>query len=109
MDKVAYQNSVKKQKMDGKTSLRCIICAEDDECVIQMHHLYGRSNSDEMSPLCMNCHAKITKEQNKLPRKIRSGNASPDDKLRFILVSIGALLEIIGKQLRLIGQGVVSL
>jgi len=109
MDKNTYKNSIKKQKLDGKTSLRCIKCAEDDASVIEMHHVYGRSNSDEMIPLCKNCHAKVTNEQNKLPRKVRSGNASPDDRLRFILVSIGALLEMIGKQLRLIGQGVDSL
>lgn len=109
MDKKTCKKSTKKQKLDGKASLCCINCAEDDERVIEIHHVYGKSNSEETVPLCKNCHVKVTKEQNKLPRTVRSGNASSDDKLRFILVSIGALLEMIGKQLRLIGLGVGSL
>ncbi|WP_407356407.1 HNH endonuclease [Methanolobus sp. WCC5] len=103
MDKKTYRNSVKMQKLNGKATLRCIKCAEDDESVIEMHHVYGKSNSDETIPLCKNCHAKITKEQNKLPRNVRTGYASSDDRLKFILVSVGALLEGIGKELRLLG------
>jgi len=107
MDKSTYKNSVKIQKLEGKVSLRCIKCAEDDASIIELHHVYGRSNSEEIIPLCKNCHAKITKEQNKLPRKVRTGNASSDDRLKFILVSVGTLLEGIGKQLRLLGLEVV--
>jgi hypothetical protein len=103
MDKIEYKRNMKRQKLEGKTALRCIQCGEDDPELIELHHVYGRNNSEETVPLCKNCHFKVTKQQNKLPRKVRSSNASREDNLRFILVSVGALMEGLGKQLRLIG------
>jgi len=103
MDKNTCKRSIKRQKLEGKTSLKCIECAEDDSRVIELHHVYGRNNSEETVPLCKNCHFKITKDQNKLPRNVRSSSASREENIRFILVSMGALLEGMGKQLRLIG------
>lgn len=103
MNKEISKRSIKRQKLEGKTALKCIECAEDDPRVIEQHHVYGRNNSEITVPLCKNCHFKVTKEQNKLPRKVRSSGASREDNLRFILVSMGALLEGMGKQLRMIG------
>jgi 5-methylcytosine-specific restriction endonuclease McrA len=104
MDKEAYQKTLNKQKRNRKTSLCCVICGEDDPDVIEMHHIYGRSNSDQVQPLCKNCHSKITKEQNKLSPKARSGNASPEQKRAFQIVSIGALLTELGTQLIDVGN-----
>lgn len=108
MDKETYQKSLTKQKRKGKTSLCCVICGEDDPDVIEMHHIYGRSNSDQVQPLCKNCHSKITREQNKLNPKARSGNASPEQKRAFQLVSIGALLKELGIQLIDLGNEMVK-
>jgi ferredoxin len=103
MNKEISKKSMKRQKLEGKTALRCIECAEDDSDVIELHHVYGRNNSEETVPLCKNCHFKVTKQQNKLPRSVRSSTESREEKIRFILVSVGALLEDVGKQLRMIG------
>jgi len=103
MNKEISKKSAKRQKVEGQTSLKCIECAEDDPRVIELHHVYGRNNSEMTVPLCKNCHFKVTREQNKLPRSIRSSTASREDNIRFILVSVGALLENTGKQLRMIG------
>ena len=104
MDKEAYQKTLNKQKRNRKTSLCCVICGEDDPDVIEMHNPYGRSNSDQVQPLCKNCHSKITREQNKLSPKARSGNASPEQKRAFQIVSIGALLTELGTQLIDVGN-----
>ncbi|WP_321431122.1 HNH endonuclease [uncultured Methanolobus sp.] len=109
MDKEISKRSIKRQKLEGKTVLRCLRCSEDDPELIELHHVYGRNNSEETVPLCKNCHFKVTKQQNKLPRKVRSSNASRKDKLRFMLVSMGVLMEGMGKQLRLIGLEADSL
>lgn len=106
MNKETTKRSIKRQKVEGQTSLKCIECAEDDSRVIELHHVYGQNNSEKIVPLCKNCHFKITKEQNKLPRSVRSSAASREENIRFILVSVGALLEDIGKQLRMIGMEV---
>jgi len=109
MDKNTYRKSVKRQTLEGKTALMCFKCATDISDMKEDHHVYGRNNSDETIPLCKNCHSPITIQQNKLPREVRSSNASREEKIRFILVSVGTLLEGIGEQLRLIGLEADSL
>ena len=108
MDKETYQKTLNKQTRKGKISLCCVVCGEDDPDVIEMHHPYGKSNSDIVQPLCKNCHSKITREQNKLSPKTRSGNASPEQKRAFQLVSIGALLTELGTQLIDLGNEMVQ-
>ncbi|MCC4771838.1 HNH endonuclease [Methanosarcina sp. DH2] len=107
MDKDIYQKSLNKQKRKGTPSLCCVICGEDDPEVIEMHHIFGRNNSDQIQPLCKNCHSKVTGEQNKLSPKARSGTASPEQKTAFQLVSIGALLKELGTRLIDIGNEMV--
>lgn len=108
MDKETYQKSLMKQKRKGKTSLCCVSCGEDDSSVIEMHHILGRSNSDQVQPLCKNCHSKITKEQNKLSPKARSGSACQAQKRAFQFISIGALLKELGTQLINVGHEMVK-
>jgi hypothetical protein len=108
MDKETYQKTLNKQKRKGKTSLCCYCCDEDDPDVIEMHHLYGKSNSDRVIPLCKNHHTKVTREQNKLSPKARSENASPEQKRAFQIVSIGALLTELGTFLIDIGNEMVN-
>lgn len=108
MDKETYQKTLNKQKREGKTSLCCVVCGEDDPDVIEMHHREGRSNSDNVEPLCKNHHSKVTKEQNKLSPKARSKNASPEHKRAFQLVSIGALLVELGTHLIDLGNEMVQ-
>ena len=99
MDKETYARTQARQKREGSPSLCCVYCGESSPAVIEMHHVIGRSNSDEVIPLCKNCHAKITNEQNKLSREKRKGNS-------FILVSIGALLKEAGNILINLGHEV---
>ena len=65
-----------------------------------MHHYEGRNNSNNLIPACKNCHAKVSAEQNKLSPKARSANASLKQKKAYYYVSIGALLEVLGKNLK---------
>jgi hypothetical protein len=99
IDKETYQESLRNQKRLGQTSLCCVNCGENHPRVIEMHHPYGKNNSEEVLPFCKNCHAMITYEQNKLSPKARSKNASPEQKRDFVLVSIGAALLLFGTKL----------
>lgn len=83
---------------------QCLICREDDSDVFEKHHVFGRNNSDLVITLCKSCHAMITADQNKVPRKFRSKNASHQDKINYQLVSVSALLWEIAKQLNKIGH-----
>ena len=99
MDKEIYSIHQARQKREGNPTLYCSECLEDHPAVIEMHHIIGRGNSDEVIPLCKNCHKIITNEQNKLPRERRKGNP-------LILVSIGALMERAGRILINLGHEV---
>ena len=88
------------------TERACVICGEDDSRVLfAAHHVFGRSNSPETIIVCRNCHDKITHDQNMFPPKTRSGKAHMADKRDFEDVSTGALLELIGKNLKKRGLG----
>jgi ferredoxin len=87
--------------------LVCAICGEDGQSVLEEHHIYGRNNSDETTLLCKNCHAKITEEQNKISPLSRSKNALPDEQRGYLLVTVGSLLELMGKYLKNLGHEVI--
>lgn len=99
MDKTVYQNSIKQQQREGKTILCCHVCGQAGSSIIEKHHIFGRKNSKKTVPLCKNCHAKITYQQNKLAPKIRASNASKADNKRVVFVSMGGILKVIGDEL----------
>jgi len=78
----------------------CFICGESDPKVplIEADHIFGRKYSDLTILLCLNCHAKKTFYQNKLPMNVRKSCKNESIGI-FALASIGALLVIIGKEL----------
>jgi 5-methylcytosine-specific restriction endonuclease McrA len=76
---------------------KCQLCGESDSRLLEMHHIFGRNISSEIMLLCKNCHYKVTYEQNEITPKKRSKDASPEDLEKYTLISIGALLQGIGK------------
>jgi hypothetical protein len=107
MDKGTYEKTVQRQLRNGTVRLACSVCGEDDPTVIEFHHPFGRNNSDEIIPVCKNCHAKITKNQNKISPLSRSKKALPQEKRGYLLVTVGSLLELIGKTLKDLGHEVI--
>jgi len=99
MDKETYRKISRKQIRDGKAGLYCYICGESSPVVLVMHHLEGKMNSDRLIPLCQNCHAKISSEQNKVVPIDRSSSASSVKKIGFWLITIGALLREVGQRM----------
>lgn len=78
----------------------CSLCPENDSRVLkEEHHTFTRNyNAKEIILLCHNCHDKITYEQNKLSPKIRKATKGIP-QIVFVLRSIGALLEVAGRNL----------
>ncbi|KGK98711.1 hypothetical protein LI82_07650 [Methanococcoides methylutens] len=108
MEKESYANYIKRNKKGKKPPIACAVCGEDDANIIEMHHVEGRNNSEWIKPLCKNCHAKITAEQNKLSPKVRYSKASLQNKRAFNIISIGALLRELGQQLINVGMGMTE-
>lgn len=108
MNKATYLKSIMEDIRNGEMVLRCVICGEDDPVVLQGHHISGRANSEKKAMHCLNCHTKITYEQNKVPREFRSKDASDLKKIAYQLVTIGAWLREVGKQLIKVGHGLIN-
>lgn len=86
-------------------SKSCFICDESDEkiLILEKHHIYGKKYSKETVWLCLNCHKRITDEQNKLPVRVRK-SYSRQDKDTVAIASIGALMKRMGYELLEISQ-----
>lgn len=108
MDKKSYRKNISKYKKGKKPPIACTVCGEDDANVIEMHHVDGRNNSDVVRPLCKNCHSKITAEQNKFSPKKRSKEASSGYLQAYNIISIGALLRVVGDRLVNLGMEMAS-
>ena len=107
MDKETYEKSVQRQIWSGKTNVVCSVCGIEIPSGIEQHHIFGRNNADDTAPFCLNCHAVVTQEQNKVSPKLRSSSASTQQKRGYLLVTVGALLELIGKTLKNLGHEVL--
>lgn len=83
---------------------KCELCGENDSRLLERHHIFGRNFSPEIMLLCKNCHYKITHGQNKISPKKRSKDASPEHSEQFALISVGALLQEIGKTIEKSGN-----
>jgi len=108
MDKDTYRSTIKRQTRKGRPEIACSICGEDNPLVIEMHHPFGRNNSDVTIPLCKNHHVINTLEQNKVSPIARSSSATSNQKLGYALVSIGTLLELVGEFLKNAGHEVIE-
>jgi hypothetical protein len=104
MNKKINQKSIREDVKNGEATNQCLICLEDDPNVLEEHHIFSRAASGRTELLCKNCHAPITYEQNKVPPKSRSKDASYLEKIAYQLISIGALLREIGIQLIKVGH-----
>ena len=82
----------------------CELCGESDIRLLENHHIFGKNFSPKIMLLCKNCHYKITHEQNKIAPKRRSQKASEKEKLAFTFLSIGVLIEEIGRTIKETGN-----
>lgn len=92
MDKTTYEKTLRSQQRSGATRPACIRCGEDNPIVLEDHHVFGRGYSDDVVPLCKNCHAKITAGQNLVSPAMRSKNASAFQRLIYALLTFFLLL-----------------
>lgn len=103
-----YEKVSAQQVREENAGIVCVGCGVDEPQLLQTHHIFGKTNSNNTSPLCLNCHFLITLNQNKSSPSARSSSATEEQKLGFLLISVGSLLERIGKNLKNNGYGLIS-
>lgn len=80
----------------------CFYCGEDDDRVpklLEKDHIFGKNFGKETVYACLNCHAKKTYYQNRLPPSVRKKSANKLEKCVCGLNSIGATLILVGEKL----------
>ena len=78
----------------GSNEPRCGICGEGDWRTLELHHVAGRRHDNGVTPLCRNCHRKVSDDQNDHPAF--EPDADP------MLASIGHFLLGLADMLRII-------
>lgn len=69
----------------GDRNLVCVVCGEDDPRTIELHHPAGQAYSDEVVPICRNCHRKTTFEQEDHPTEIPGRTREEVAEIRRLL------------------------
>jgi hypothetical protein len=76
----------------------CIVCRENDICVIEEQHFFGEGNSSLSGPMCANCHAIQSDMQNDFPVDLLRRDPERRSLLRqaAFLLGIFILLSVLG-------------
>lgn len=54
----------------GSNHRVCIICGEDDDTCLELHHIAGKDYGDDLCTVCRNCHRKLSDSQRDHPAMI---------------------------------------
>jgi hypothetical protein len=103
MDSKEYHREVRRQRrleVLGNNDPRCGLCGEDDDRVLELHHVAGRKYDDATVIVCRNCHRRLSDGQYDHPK------ARPDaDPL---LTSIGHFLLGLADMLHLVAERLIA-
>jgi hypothetical protein len=86
----------------------CVGCGETDPTVLEMHHVAGRKNSEDLSIVCANCHRKLSNAQRD---HVPPGPRPPAGHLAVIghyLLGIADLFALIVEALRSFGAWLIG-
>jgi hypothetical protein len=79
---------------------RCVVCGESDPAVLELHHIAGRANGEELAIVCANHHRKLSDQQRD---HVPPGSAKPEGqlgRLGHFLLGLADLLVMIVEALR---------
>lgn len=80
---------------------RCAICGyQTDPKNLQFHHIPGRKHGNTMIPVCLNCHATLTRRQMHGPKMWMKPNLPPELKSAMAVRGVSDLLLIMSRSLR---------
>jgi len=80
---------------------RCVICGyQTDSKNIQNHHIAGQKHGDATIPVCLNCHATLTRRQMHGPKIWMKPNLPPELKSMMMVRGISDILLILSRSVR---------
>lgn len=83
------------------TGARCAICGyQTDWKNIQNHHIAGQKHGDATIPVCLNCHATLTRRQMHGPKMWMKPDLPPELKPMMMVRGVSDILFIMSRSLR---------
>ena len=91
----------KTARKNGGYNLTCTVCGESHPRTIELHHISGRGYSNDLVPLCANCHRKVTD-----PKDNKKPPADPPalEQIGMWLLGLVSLLYLLVEQFRAFGE-----
>ncbi|MFT3723034.1 MAG: hypothetical protein QM773_05545 [Hyphomonadaceae bacterium] len=110
MEDIVPKNQIRHQRAKQRvgSNSNCVICGESDPRVIELHHIAGQHFHGELTPVCRNCHRKLSDGQRDHPPQV----ANPPLWLEVVghyLLGLADMLRLVANTLvefarRLIGM-----
>lgn len=91
----------------GTNNPVCVLCGEDDDCCLELHHIAGRKYEDDLAIVCRNCHRKLSDEQKDHPKQLEK----PPTNLECIghmLLGVADLFALLVEKLREYGKFLIE-
>jgi hypothetical protein len=104
-----YASEARKQKARrrlGSDNPRCGMCGEGDARVLESHHIAGRKHHKSTTPICRNCHRKLSDAQRDHPQAIEGGGTL--ETIGHFLLGLADLLAIAVAKLREFGRQLID-
>lgn len=80
----------------------CIICGEDDDACLELHHIAGKDYGDDLCTVCRNCHRKLSDSQRDHPEKVGKQVTSLES-IGHMLLGLSDLFFMLVERLRQFG------
>jgi hypothetical protein len=104
-----YEERLERQyRRLGTRNPVCVCCGEKDPFCLELHHIAGRQNHDEVVIVCRNCHRKLTNEQHD---RAPPGSGEPTEQLAkdgHYLSGLADLFAKITPTLRKVGSRLIE-
>jgi len=91
----------------GTSTPRCSGCGETDPRVFEAHHIAGRRYDSVTTPLCVNCHRKVTDDQHDHPDRNKGGDRFLEQVGHFLL-GLADLLRLAIERLVAFGEALIE-
>jgi hypothetical protein len=85
----------------------CIVCGENNPHCLELHHIAGQAYDDDTTPVCRNCHRKLSDDQKDHPKAIRKTPTTVECIGHFLL-GLADLFMLLVEKLRDFGQALIA-
>ena len=90
----------------GDNNPACVVCGENNPHCLELHHIAGQAYDDDTTPVCRNCHRKLSDDQKDHPKAI---DKSPTtiEAIGHFLLGLADLFMLLVEKLRDFGQALI--